>query len=432
MDGGVEVSRVVSIIGLGYVGLPLAAAFAAKGIRVVGFDIDPVRIAELQKGVDRTGEVSPDVLRGAPILFTSSADDLKRADFHIIAVPTPIDEARRPDLGPLLSASRALGRRLKPGDIVVYESTVYPGCTEDECAPVLEAESGLKLGEDFAIGYSPERINPGDAARPIQSIVKVVSGSDPQATAIIVEMYAQVIGAGLHIAPSIKVAEASKVVENTQRDVNIALMNEFALIFDRLGIATRDVLAAAGTKWNFLPFTPGLVGGHCIGVDPYYLTTKAEISGYTPQVILSGRRINDGMGGFVAQKAIRALAESSGAIKGARVGIMGVAFKENVSDTRNSRVPDIVAELRDFGVEALVHDPLVDPVAAAEEHGLTLSPSEALTDLDLLILAAPHAAFVEDGGLETIARVRPGGAVFDIRAALNPARVQPERLYWSL
>jgi len=359
--------RKISVVGLGYVGLPVAVEFG-KAERVIGFDINPRRIAELQRGLDHTNEVAPADLKKADVLYTCDPADLKAADFHIVAVPTPVDEAKRPDLTPVIKASETVGRQLKKGDIVVYESTVYPGATEEDCVPVLERESGLKCGADFFVGYSPERINPGDKQHTFKTITKVVSGQTPEILEIVAEVYASVVTAGVHKAASIKVAEAAKVIENTQRDLNIALMNELALIFHKMGIDTRDVLAAAGTKWNFLPFEPGLVGGHCIGVDPYYLTHKAAIMGYMPQVILSGRRINDGMGEYIAAETVKAMIHDGKSVKGCVVTVLGLTFKENVPDLRNTRVIDIVHALRDYAVEVQVHDPMVDPDEAHEEY----------------------------------------------------------------
>jgi len=350
-------NRKISVIGLGYVGLPVAIAFA-KQSRVIGFDVNQSRIEELLDGYDRTGEVENDGFASLDILFTVEADALKQADFHIVAVPTPINEAKFPDLGPLLSASKTLAPLLSRGDIIVYESTVYPGATREECLPLLEEGSGLKGGIDFFIGYSPERINPGDKEHSFTSITKVIAGQDEKTLAIIADVYGSVVTAGLHHASSIEVAEAAKVIENTQRDLNIALMNELALIFNRFNIDTGDVLEAAGTKWNFLPFRPGLVGGHCIGVDPYYLTYKASKSGYIPQVILSGRSINDGMGKFIAGEVIKGLIQSGENVAECTITVLGVTFKEDIPDIRNTRAVDIISELNDFGINVQVHDPI--------------------------------------------------------------------------
>jgi UDP-N-acetyl-D-glucosamine/UDP-N-acetyl-D-galactosamine dehydrogenase len=388
----VSTDRIISVIGLGYVGLPVAVAFG-KVRRTIGFDINRRRIAELRDGHDRTGEVYSDDLKAADILFTDSTDVLKQANFHIVAVPTPIDEANRPDLGLVCSASEKVGAALKPGDIVVYESTVYPGVTEDECLPILEKVSGLKGGVDFTVGYSPERINPGDKEHTFTKIKKVVSGQDARTLDIVAEVYSSVVTAGVHRASSIKVAEAAKVIENTQRDLNIALMNELALIFDRMGIDTGEVLAAAGSKWNFLKFSPGLVGGHCIGVDPYYLTHKAERLGYIPQVILAGRRINDGMGKFVAQRAVKEIIKAGHPVLDSVVTVLGLTFKEDCPDLRNSKVVDIIHELLDYGVKVQVCDPLADPEEAKHEYGVTLTPQSELKPAVAVVAAVAHAQY---------------------------------------
>jgi len=385
--------RIISVIGLGYVGLPVAVAFG-KVRRTVGFDINTLRISELQTGHDRTGEVTTADLQSADILFTEKLEELALADFHIVAVPTPVDEAHQPDLSLLYRASETIGNALKKGDIVVYESTVYPGVTEDECVPVLERASGLVCGRDFTVGYSPERINPGDKEHTFTKIKKVVSGQDAETLEIIATVYETVVTAGVHRASSIKVAEAAKVIENTQRDLNIALMNELALIFDRMGIDTNDVLEAAGTKWNFLTFKPGLVGGHCIGVDPYYLTHKAEKIGYIPQVILAGRRINDGMGKFVAQRAIKEMIHAGHGILGSTVTVLGLTFKENCPDLRNSKVIDIIKELREYGITVQVCDPLADSVEAVHEYGVHLTPIAELKPAAAVIAAVAHQQFL--------------------------------------
>lgn len=424
-------TRVLSVIGLGYVGLPIAAAFARNGWRVIGFDVDERRIAELRSCKDRTGEVDSALLSEVDILLTQEAEDLAGANTHIVTVPTPISADRRPDLSPLLAATRAIGRVLKVGDIVVYESTVYPGATEEECVPLLESESGLMCGVDFAVGYSPERINPGDKQHRFENITKVVSASDDVALDILAEIYGSVVRAGIHRAPSIKVAEAAKVIENTQRDLNIALMNELSLIFDRLGVRTKDVLQAAGTKWNFLPFTPGLVGGHCIGVDPYYLTSKAEAVGYHPEVILAGRKVNDSMGAYVAQKTIKLLAKR-GRIENARVAILGLTFKEDVPDLRNSRVPDIVNELREYGIDPIVHDPIADADLALAEYSITLSPFDALDQLDALVLAVGHKEYIALGASALSTCLRSAGIIIDVKSVLEPAALSDSISYWSL
>ena len=383
----------IAVVGLGYVGLPLAVALA-RHFPVTGFDISAARVEELQKGRDRTGEVDDNALAASTMRFSCREEDLAEAGLVIVAVPTPIDAHRNPDLGPVEKASALVGRRMGKGTVVVYESTVYPGVTEDICVPILEKESALVYGRDFAVGYSPERINPGDKVHTVEQIVKVVSGSTPETLELLAGVYGRIVTAGVHKASSIKVAEAAKVIENTQRDLNIALMNELALIFDRLGIDTLEVLEAAGTKWNYLPFRPGLVGGHCIGVDPYYLTYKAEAAGYHPEVILAGRRINDGMGKYVAEKAVKMLIRADRRVSGARVGIFGLTFKENVPDLRNTRVVDIRAELEEYGVDVLVHDPLADAGEALREYGLTLTALEDMRDLDAAVFAVNHASYV--------------------------------------
>ncbi len=393
--GDIQVlERIVSVIGLGYVGLPVAVAFGLKR-RTIGFDINAQRITELKQGHDRTGEVTSQELQSADILFTDSIEELRQADFHIVAVPTPVDDAKQPDLSPMLKASETVGIALKKGDIVVYESTVYPGVTEDECVPILERVSGLVCGSDFTVGYSPERINPGDKEHTFTKIKKVVSGQDETTLEIVAQVYESVVTAGVHRASSIKVAEAAKVIENTQRDLNIALMNELALIFDKLGIDTNDVLEAAGTKWNFLKFKPGLVGGHCIGVDPYYLTHKAEKIGYIPQVILAGRRINDGMASFIAQRTVKEMIHTGHTILGSTVTVLGLTFKEDCPDLRNSKVIDIIRELEDYGVKVQVSDPLADPVEAQHEYGVTLIPYDQLQPAAAVVLAVAHLKYRE-------------------------------------
>jgi len=421
-----------AVIGLGYVGLPVALAFARAFPGTVGFDINEAKVAELRGGYDRTGEISASELEGSSLHITSNPEDLRQATFFVVAVPTPIDRNNRPDLTPVIKASETVGKVLSPGAVIVYESTVYPGVTEEICAPILERFSGLTHGEGFKLGYSPERINPGDKEHTLERIVKVVSGEDAETLDRVAKAYSAIVTAGVHRAPSIKVAEAAKVIENTQRDLNIALMNELALIFDRLGIRTRDVLAAAGTKWNFLPFTPGLVGGHCIGVDPFYLTTKAEELGYNPQVILAGRRINDGMGAYIAQRLVKLLVHADIPVKGARVGILGLTFKENVPDLRNSRVPDIVNELRQFGVDPLIHDPLADAHEAEEEYGLRLSSWEDMTNLDGVILSVAHKTYLDMAREQLVAMLRPQGVWVDVKSVLDTSAVPHAHSYWSL
>jgi UDP-N-acetyl-D-glucosamine/UDP-N-acetyl-D-galactosamine dehydrogenase len=426
-------ARKIAVVGLGYVGLPIAVAFG-KQQRVIGFDINKAKIAELQKGLDRTGEVSSADLKATDVRYTSQPGDLKTADFIIVAVPTPINEALQPDLTALRRSSELIGANLSPGSIVVFESTVYPGATEEVCLPILEQASGMKCGVDFKLGYSPERINPGDKEHTLEKITKVVSAQDEASLDIIANTYGLVVKAGIHRAPSIKVAEAAKVIENTQRDLNIALMNELALIFHRLEIDTKSVLEAAGTKWNFLKFSPGLVGGHCIGVDPYYLTSKAESVGYHPQVILAGRRINNGMGKFVAEQAMKRLSELARPVKDLKVAVLGLSFKENVPDLRNSRVPDIIHELREYGVQVLVHDPIVEPEEAVEEYGIHLSTWEDLGDIDGIILAVAHRAYA-DMGLQKLLkplRSQREGVVIDVKCLLDQAKLPKTLRYWRL
>jgi UDP-N-acetyl-D-galactosamine dehydrogenase len=426
-------SERVAVIGLGYVGLPVALAFARKFPGTIGFDINVEKVKELRSGFDRTGEISKDVLTGSTLEMTWEPEVLAQATFFVVAVPTPVDLNNRPDLTPVVKASETVGRVLKKGDVVVYESTVYPGVTEDICGPILAKLSGLKQGVDFKLGYSPERINPGDKLHTLEKITKVVSGEDAASLERVAATYGAIIDAGVFKATSIKVAEAAKVIENTQRDLNIALMNELALIFDRMGIRTRDVLAAAGTKWNFLKFTPGLVGGHCIGVDPYYLTTKAEELGYQPQVILAGRRINNEMGPYVAQRTVKLLVHAGLPVKNARVGVFGLTFKENVADIRNSKVPDILKELREFGIEPKLTDPYADPAETKHEYGLALTALDELKDLDALILAVSHQQYVGQPLSFLLDRIKPGGVLVDVKSALNPADVPAGRVsYWCL
>ena len=429
---GEEMVEKVAIVGLGYVGLPVAMAFARHFPETVGFDIDGRRVDELRQGHDRTGEQDDQTLRATTLRFTSDPTDLRGCSFFVVAVPTPVDADNRPDLSPVVLASTTVGRALSTGAVVVYESTVYPGVTEEICGPILERASGLRAGTDFTLGYSPERINPGDREHTLERITKVVSGQDGPTLDRVAAAYGTVVTAGVHRAPSIQVAEAAKVIENTQRDLNIALMNEIALICDRLSIRTADVLAAARTKWNFLPFTPGLVGGHCIGVDPYYLTTRAEQLGYLPEVILAGRRINNRMGEFVAGKLVKMLINADYPVKGARVGLLGLTFKENVADLRNSRVPDIVRELGQFGIQPLVHDPMCAPDDALREYGITLRRLTDLTELDGLILAVPHAHYLDAGAASVLGRLKPGGVLVDVKSVLPPGTVPRGIHHWSL
>lgn len=421
----------IAVIGLGYVGLPVALSLSRKFPGTVGYDIDARRIEALSRGEDRTGEVEQAILKDAPLKISADESDLEGADIFIVCVPTPIDDERRPNLRHLESASQIAGRALKRGAIVCYESTVYPGLTEDYCGPILARTSGLAQGKDFKLGYSPERINPGDKEHTFEKIKKVVAGEDQATANTLAEVYGAVVTAGIHLAPSIKVAEAAKVLENTQRDLNIALMNELAVICDLMDIRTRDVLDAAGTKWNFLDFSPGLVGGHCIGVDPYYLTAKAQELGYHPEVILAGRRINDSMGPYIAQRLVRMLGAAKRPLRDARVAILGLTFKENVPDLRNSRVPDIIRELSQFGITPVVCDPHADAGDAQREYGLTLGDSGSLRDLDALVLAVPHRAYLADEKA-LLAMVRPDGVLIDVRSALSPSRLPAGLNYWSL
>jgi UDP-N-acetyl-D-glucosamine/UDP-N-acetyl-D-galactosamine dehydrogenase len=416
--------RNIAVVGLGYVGLPVAVAFGRRATAdrpVVGFDIHAARVAELCAGHDRTGEVSGDQLAQAHIAYTDRIDALRSADFFIVAVPTPVDDANKPDLSPLISASRSVGAALKRGDIVVYESTVYPGATEEDCVPVLEAVSGLKHGVDFFTGYSPERINPGDREHRFENIRKIVSGCDADTLDTVAAVYAAVVTAGVHRAPSIKVAEAAKVIENTQRDLNIALMNELSIVFARMGIDTAEVIAAAASKWNFLPFRPGLVGGHCIGVDPYYLTYKAEQLGYIPQVILAGRRINDNMGRYVARNLIKRMLQNGLDVPRCRVGVLGLTFKENCPDIRNSKVLDLVNELRDHGTQVAVVDPFADAAEVKRECGIELA---GLDDgpFDALVVAVAHREYRALQAAELRALVRGDRPVIaDVKSLYDAA-----------
>jgi UDP-N-acetyl-D-glucosamine/UDP-N-acetyl-D-galactosamine dehydrogenase len=419
----------IGVIGLGYVGLPLAAALSGP-FHVVGVDTNRLRIEELLSGLDRTGELDRDQLEASNISFSSDPSSLRGLSILIVTVPTPVDAAANPDLSALRAASATVGENLSKGSIVVFESTVYPGATEEVCLPIIEKVSGLRLGVDFSLGYSPERINPGDREHTLATVTKVVAASDQEALHRISKVYESVCAAGVHQAPSIRVAEAAKVIENTQRDLNIALINELAMIFDRLDLRTKDVLAAARTKWNFLPFSPGLVGGHCIGVDPYYLTHKAQTVGYNPEVILAGRRVNDGMGKFLAQKTVKLLA-TQGKGHGSRIGVLGLTFKENVPDLRNSKVPDVIAELVEFGMQVLVTDAMASPQEAMHEYGLELLPREILRDLDAVVVAVPHLHY-EDLGL-IVKQVKPGGVFVDVKSCFNPLEVEAAGLtYWSL
>jgi len=409
----------VAVVGLGYVGLPVAVEFG-KRRPTIGYDLSKKRIENLRHLVDATGEVATADLTAAKQLRpTAYPAEIEQADFVIVAVPTPINAARQPDLSPLESASETVGRYMKPGATVIYESTVYPGCTEEVCVPILEKHSGMRWKQDFHVGYSPERINPGDRERSFSKILKVVSGDDDETLEKVAELYGSVVKAGVYRAPSIKVAEAAKVIENTQRDLNIAFVNELSIIFEKLGLDTMEVLKAAGTKWNFLKFRPGLVGGHCIGVDPFYLTYKAELAGYHPEVILAGRRINDGMGAHIARKTIQQLIHAGRSIKGARVNILGLTFKEDVPDIRNSKVMDVVNELKEFGVEVHLHDPAASAEEALHEYGVRLEPWADLPAADALILAVSHRSYLELSKEDLLKKVVRHGVVVDVKAVLD-------------
>jgi len=422
----------IAVIGLGYVGLPVALAVAKRFDGTVGFDINRQRVDALNGGVDQTREVDPSELKQSRLNITADPEVLRDCNFFIVAVPTPIDAQHRPDLRPVLAASETVGKVLRPGSVVVYESTVYPGVTEEICGPLLAQISGLKQGVDFKLGYSPERINPGDKEHTFEKITKVVSGEDAETLDRVASVYEAVVTAGVYRARSIKVAEAAKAIENIQRDLNIALMNELALIFDRVGIRTKDVLDAAATKWNFLRFEPGLVGGHCIGVDPYYMTTLAEQVGYHPEVILAGRRVNESIGPFVAQTVVKTLARKDVPIKSARVGILGISFKPDVPDLRNTKVVDIVEELRDYGIDPMVHDPIVLAEEAHAEYGLKLQPFNELVELDALILAAPHQEFLRLPRAELLRPLKQGGIFLDVKSAVDPKTLPSGTSYWSL
>ena len=422
----------VGVIGLGYVGLPVALAFADAFPGTVGFDVKQGRVEALREGHDVTAEVEPERLRASSLLVTSDPSDLAGVTFFVVTVPTPIDDSKRPDLTAMVKASETVGRVLKPGAVVVYESTVYPGVTEEVCGPVLERLSGLRCGIDFTLGYSPERINPGDREHTLERIVKVVAGQDAATLERVAAAYGSIVKAGVHRAPTIRVAEAAKVIENTQRDLNIALMNELAMIFDRLGINTRDVLDAAGTKWNFLKFSPGLVGGHCIGVDPYYLTAKAESVGFRPETILAGRRINDGMGAFIASKMVKLLLAAGREGRSLRVGVLGLTFKEDVPDIRNSRVPDILQELREFGIAPLIHDPHAEAEEVAHEYALELSSLDAFSELDAVVLAVSHRAYREMASDALFGMLKPGGLLVDVKSCIPRSSVPAGIAYWSL
>jgi UDP-N-acetyl-D-galactosamine dehydrogenase len=416
-------SRTISVVGLGYVGLPVAVAFG-KLCKTIGFDTSAKRLHELRTGFDRSGEVEIEELKAADVLFTDKIEDLRQANFHIVAVPTPIDAANQPDLTLLLEASKTVGKALKPGDVVVFESTVYPGATEEECVPILERTSGLRSSVDFKVGYSPERLSPGDERYTFTKILKVVSGQDAEVLDIVAQVYGSVVSAGVYRVSSIKVAEAAKVIENIQRDLNIALVNELALIFDRLNIDTNEVLAAAGTKWNFLKFEPGLVGGHCIGIDPHYLTHKAERLGYIPQVILAGRRINESMGKFVAQRTIKEMIKAGHNILGSVVTVLGLTYKADLPDLRNSKVIDIIHELQDYGIYVQVHDPLADPAQAKHEYGVHLKSWEELEPADAIVAAVAHRFYRELPVERLIDLLEDDPVLIDVKGIYDPQRAQ--------
>ncbi len=425
-----EKKKAIGVIGLGYVGLPIALSFARK-FRVIGFDINESRIAAMKMRQDPSRELPPEVFDDCDIHFTAEPSDLREAHFFVIAVPTDVDAHKVPDLTPLKKASTTVGRVLKPGDYVVYESTVYPGCTEEDCLPILEQESGLKVGRDFKLGYSPERISPGDKSRTVTDILKVVSGCDAEALETIAQVYGAVIKPGVYRAPSIKVAEAAKVIENTQRDLNISLVNELAIIFDRMGIDTHEVLAAAATKWNFIPFSPGLVGGHCIGVDPYYLLHKSKQLGYDPQVILSGRRINDGMPAFIAKRLAQTLTQKGKNLSRCKVLVMGITFKENVADIRNSKVAEVVRELMDYSIHVHIHDPYASPNEVAHEYHLTLI-DQLSNDYDAVVLAVAHDDYKKMDAPFFLSIMKDDPILFDIKGIYSRQEMEAHMTYWRL
>ncbi len=414
----------VAVVGMGYVGLPLALAFG-RVIPTTGFDVDEEKIAAYKEGYDPTGEMESNLfVRAEKLNCSTNSSDISDADFIIVAVPTPVDNAHTPDLTPVIRASETVGSRMKKGSIVIFESTVYPGVTEEICVPILEKESGLTCGEGFRVGYSPERVNPGDKVHRLETIVKVVSGQDEDTLDRVAWLYGQIIEAGVYRAPTIKVAEAAKVIENTQRDVNIALINELALIFHKLGIDTQDVLEAAGSKWNFLPFRPGLVGGHCIGVDPYYLTHRAEIEGFRPEIIKAARHINDGMGRWLAEQTVVEMIRAGVQVKGACVCVLGLTFKENCSDLRNTKVVDAIRELESMGVEVLVHDPLADPVDAMQEYGISLAAFDDMKPADAMVLAVPHSEYVNMGAGRLCSMVKKGGVFMDLKSLFKRSEIR--------
>lgn len=425
-----DMNRKIAVVGLGYVGLPVAVSFG-KLHEVIGFDISEQRIKELKEGYDRTNEVNDKDLSESNIVFTADKNELKKADFIIVAVPTPINKHNQPDLTPLLKASETVGSVMKKGTIVVYESTVYPGATEEDCVPVLEKNSGLKAGEDFFVGYSPERINPGDKVHTFETITKVVSGQTPEILDIVADVYSSVVKAGVHKAATIKVAEAAKVIENTQRDVNIALMNELAVIFDKMNVSTKDVLEAAGTKWNFLKFSPGLVGGHCIGVDPYYLTHKAQELGHHPEVILAGRRINDGMAKHIASSIIKKMLKKGLTVVGSNINVLGLTFKENTPDLRNTKITDVIKELKEFGLNVIVNDVEADAKEAKKFYDIDLKDFNDLNPEDVLVFAVPHEEYITDKE-KYLELVSDDGLIFDIKGIIDDKDVKEKQSIWRL
>jgi len=425
-------NRNIAVIGLGYVGLPVAVAFG-KQQKVIGFDLNQDRIEELKKGQDKTLEVDTSEFEQTHIHFSTDENDLKSADFYIVAVPTPIDDAKKPNLNAMLGASASVGRQLSKGDIVVFESTVYPGATEEDCVPILEKESKLICGVDFTVGYSPERVNPGDKEHVFTNILKIVSGQDQITLDIVAEVYGSVVKAGIYRAPSIKVAEAAKVIENTQRDLNISLMNELAVLFHKMNIDTLDVLEAAGTKWNFLPFRPGLVGGHCISVDPYYLTHKAEKLGYKPEVIQAGRQVNDRMGAFIVHQCIKEMIKNGFDVKAANIAIMGLSFKENCPDLRNSRVVDVIEEFKSYGIKPIVFDDWVNPDEAQQEYEINLSDESKFNHIDTAIVCVAHDKFKQISMDEWTQILNPNAVVMDIKGILNPIEFTQKGFnFWRL
>lgn len=426
----IKLKRKIAVVGLGYVGLPVAVSFGMQH-EVIGFDISEQRIKELNESYDRTNEVTSKKLSEASIIFTADKNELKKADFIIVAVPTPINKHNQPDLTPLLRASESVGSVMNKGTIVVYESTVYPGATEEDCVPVLEEFSGLKSGEDFFVGYSPERINPGDKVHTFETITKVVSGQTPEVLEIVAEVYSTVVKAGVHKAATIKVAEAAKVIENTQRDVNIALMNELSVIFDKMNVNTKDVLEAAGTKWNFLKFSPGLVGGHCIGVDPYYLTHKAQELGHHPEVILAGRRINDGMAKHIASSIIKRMLKKGFPVVGANINVLGLTFKENTPDLRNTKITDVIKELQDFGLNVIINDVEADAIEAEKFYDLVLKDISELNKEDALVFAVPHEAYLSNKE-EYLNLVSDNGIIFDIKGIIKDEELKENQSIWRL